>query len=501
MEENDYEVRIDDNFLRGDHVDGQVLQHTDLNELESVAKIAINANYEDIQKLQDGTIMIGNAERINGAELSTYSEETLQNSDTKVPTSMQVKQYVDSEIENLDIDNYYTKSEADDLLADKADVSAIPTKTSDLTNDSNYVADASYVHTDNNYTSADKNKLSGIATGAQANVIETVKRNGTALTVTNKSVDVTVPTKTSDLTNDSNFVTSGSLSSNYMTLSTDQTISGDKTFTGDLKALVGDATTLSSYLEITDEHTLLTSEDLGNATGATIDLETTGQLDMDAQEITIDGSDSVDINGGAVSIGGSSVTINNLVSPTNNSDATNKAYVDKNCKPYVLWAATTAQQKAGIPGNTRIEVHHHAKDGINYITPKFIEVVYCIASYDETLDGTSTASVQIETKSTGKISTYDLYTEEPIGMLLLSLDGIAKNDNGVNISFKHIEKSVNFAIVDDPISPTDPNSNYVEIMMGDTLVTDLSTRAETVDNTKLIPIYVLGYDTDWETNQ
>lgn len=42
--------------------------------------------------------------------------------------------------------------------------------------------------------------------GAQANVIETVKRNGTALTVTNKAVDVTVPTKTSDLTNNSNFV-------------------------------------------------------------------------------------------------------------------------------------------------------------------------------------------------------------------------------------------------------------------------------------------------------
>lgn len=41
--------------------------------------------------------------------------------------------------------------------------------------------------------------------GAQANVIETVKRNGTALTVTNKAVDVIVPTKTSDLTNDSNF--------------------------------------------------------------------------------------------------------------------------------------------------------------------------------------------------------------------------------------------------------------------------------------------------------
>ena len=48
--------------------------------------------------------------------------------------------------------------------------SAIPTKTSDLTNDSNFAADASYVHTDNNYTTTEKNKLSGIASGAEVNV-------------------------------------------------------------------------------------------------------------------------------------------------------------------------------------------------------------------------------------------------------------------------------------------------------------------------------------------
>jgi len=51
-------------------------------------------------------------------------------------------------------------------------------------------------------------KLNGIETGAEVNVIESVKVNGTALTVTSKSVDVTVPTKTSDLTNDSDYQTS-----------------------------------------------------------------------------------------------------------------------------------------------------------------------------------------------------------------------------------------------------------------------------------------------------
>ena len=46
----------------------------------------------------------------------------------------------------------------------------VPTSTSDLNNDSNFVSDASYVHTDNNYTTTEKNKLSGIASGAEVNV-------------------------------------------------------------------------------------------------------------------------------------------------------------------------------------------------------------------------------------------------------------------------------------------------------------------------------------------
>lgn len=44
-------------------------------------------------------------------------------------------------------------------------------------------------------------------TGAQANVLESIKVNGTVQTITDKAVDLTVPTKTSDLTNDSKFQT------------------------------------------------------------------------------------------------------------------------------------------------------------------------------------------------------------------------------------------------------------------------------------------------------
>lgn len=67
------------------------------------------------------------------------------------------------------------------------------------------VVDADYVHTDNNYTTTEKNKLAGIASGAEANVQANWNE-------TNASSDAfilnkpTVPTKTSDLTNDSNFI-------------------------------------------------------------------------------------------------------------------------------------------------------------------------------------------------------------------------------------------------------------------------------------------------------
>lgn len=65
--------------------------------------------------------------------------------------------------------------------------------------DATIVKDASYVHTDNNYTTAEKTKLSGVATGAQVNIIEGVQLNGTDLTVTNKKVNVSGVATTTDL--------------------------------------------------------------------------------------------------------------------------------------------------------------------------------------------------------------------------------------------------------------------------------------------------------------
>ena len=59
----------------------------------------------------------------------------------------------------------------------------------------------------NDYTDAEKEKLTNIEEDAEVNIVESIKKNGVALEVEGKAVDIGVPTKTSELTNDSSFQT------------------------------------------------------------------------------------------------------------------------------------------------------------------------------------------------------------------------------------------------------------------------------------------------------
>jgi hypothetical protein len=124
-----------------------------------------------------------------------------------------------------------------------------PTNVSTFTNDSGYltssaigvtiqgynantVIDASYVHTDNNYTTAEQTKLAGIASGAEVNVNADWNAVSGDAQILNKP---TIPTKTSDLTNDSGFVTSSGVTSVALTAPTGLTVSGSPvTSTGTL---------------------------------------------------------------------------------------------------------------------------------------------------------------------------------------------------------------------------------------------------------------------------
>ncbi len=113
---------------------------------------------------------------------------------------------------------YFSKEKMAELLTLLK--SKIPTKTSQLNNDSNFVEDADYVHTDNNYTNQDKTKLQGLSNYTLPTASSTVKggvKIGANIAVAEDgTISVTAvswdnvqgkPTKLSQFTNDSGFIT------------------------------------------------------------------------------------------------------------------------------------------------------------------------------------------------------------------------------------------------------------------------------------------------------
>ena len=128
---------------------------------------------------------------------------------------------------------------------------SVPTKVSDLNNDSGYITGitSTDVTTALGYTPYNSSNPNGY----QANVIETVKVNGTALTPTNKAVDITVPSAVTEATvsgwgftknvgtvtsvnntqPDVNGDVTINIPTNYVTTDTAQDITARKTFVGE----------------------------------------------------------------------------------------------------------------------------------------------------------------------------------------------------------------------------------------------------------------------------
>ena len=108
--------------------------------------------------------------------------------------------------------NFYTKNQTDTLLGGKQDTLVAG---SNITIDPETNTISSHDTTYGNATSetaglmsaSDKTKMDTIASGAQVNVIEKVSVNGTEQTVTNKGVNISVPTNNNQLTNGAGYIT------------------------------------------------------------------------------------------------------------------------------------------------------------------------------------------------------------------------------------------------------------------------------------------------------
>ena len=113
-----------------------------------------------------------------------------------VGNTKDVMAYIGDIPEDSDAESIIEYIEA--AVADKVEkVDGKGLSTNDLTDELKEQYDAAYTH-----AVADHAPV-----GAQANIIEAIKVNGEEQTITDKVVDITVPTKVSDLENDSEFVT------------------------------------------------------------------------------------------------------------------------------------------------------------------------------------------------------------------------------------------------------------------------------------------------------
>lgn len=131
----------------------------------------------------------------------------------------------------------------------------IPTKTSQLTNDSNFPVDANYVHTDTNYTAADKAKLDAIEEAANnyvlppatAALLGGVKIGANITVAADGTISVTAlsweningkPENVSDFTNDAGYITKAVADlTNYYTKTETYTKTEVTTLIGDLKTI------------------------------------------------------------------------------------------------------------------------------------------------------------------------------------------------------------------------------------------------------------------------
>lgn len=146
--------------------------------------------------------------------------------------SQNVDGLVHIEDPNIDFDDsysVYSKVQIDNKLSSYAQTSDIPTKTSQLDNDSNFINQHQSIKTINNQSLVGTGNIA-ISQG-EYNKINTISVNSTnQVPDSNKNVNITVPTKVSQLDNDLGFITSGIVPTNYVTVNTAQDITAAKTF-------------------------------------------------------------------------------------------------------------------------------------------------------------------------------------------------------------------------------------------------------------------------------
>lgn len=186
----------------------------------------------------------------------------------------------------------------------------------------------------NDYTSEEKTKLANIASGAQVNVIEGIQKNGTTISPVNKIVNIPIPTATSDLTNDSGFITTADIPEGAAASTTTPKMDGTAAVGTELafargdhvhptdtsRAAAADVTNLASTVSALDGRV----EDLEEAvgTGGSVDSKIATAIQGLDSSIAVTSNQAIS----AISIVDGKINASTKITiPTNNNQLTNGA--------------------------------------------------------------------------------------------------------------------------------------------------------------------------------
>ena len=151
--------------LKKDYTDGSVLYSKDLNPNFETIETTINANDES-QSETNASVDEALTQLSSDVSQAKTDIGTLQEDVTDLETAVLDIPTKTSELENDSgfITDGDIPTKTSDLVNDSGFITEtdVPTKISDLVNDDNTVKDAAYVHTDNNFSDSDKSKLDSL---------------------------------------------------------------------------------------------------------------------------------------------------------------------------------------------------------------------------------------------------------------------------------------------------------------------------------------------------
>lgn len=249
----------------------------------------------------------------------------------------------------------------------------------------------------NDYTSTEKTKLSGIASGAQVNVLEGIQKNGTNVTITNKIANITVPTATSDLTNDSGFITTSDIPEGAAASTTTPKMDGTATVGSELAFARGDHihptdTSRASASDVTTLSGRVDDLETAVGTGGSVDskIATAIQgLDSSIAATTNQAISSVTIVDGMIT-NSTKITV-----PTNNNQLTNGAGY-QTASDVATAISDKADSATTLAGYGITDAYTKTETGT--------QITNAIGELDSSITATSNQAISAVTVTDGKIT-------------------------------------------------------------------------------------------------